>query len=327
MQSLRNLLFPFSILYDGITRTRNWAFDNGYLTQETFDTPVIAVGNLSTGGTGKTPMIEWLIEHFKGNRIAVLSRGYGRETKGYIEIENHHTAAQVGDEPLQIKLKYNDAIVNAVCEKRVDGIRELLKNHSIDIILLDDAFQHRYVKASHYILLTSYDRLYSNDYLLPAGNLRESRKGANRAHTIVVTKCPENLSQAEMDSMIQQLKPLKNQKVYFSTIEYEKRVSQSNRSILLDELKFDKITAVTGIAKPAPFINFLKKQFEVEHLEYGDHHRFRESEIDIIAAQDIVITTEKDYTRLSPWDLPKVYYLPMKIRFLGEEPQFIVLDN
>lgn len=320
MQSLRNLLFPFSILYDGITRARNWAFDNGYLTQEAFDIPIIAVGNLSTGGTGKTPMIEWLIEHFKGKRIAVLSRGYGRETNGYIEIGNHHTAAQVGDEPLQIKLKYGDAIVSAVCEKRVDGIKELLKNHSIDIILLDDAFQHRYVKASHYILLTSYEKLYSNDYLLPAGNLRESRKGANRAHTIVVTKCPDHLSQVEKDSMTQQLKPLKGQKVYFSTIEYGERICQSSESILLDKLKLDKITAVTGIAKPAPFINFLKKQFDVKHLEYGDHHRFRESEIDNIAAQDIVITTEKDYTRLSPWDLPKVYYLPMKIKFLGEEP-------
>lgn len=320
MQSLRKLLFPFSVLYDGVTRVRNWAFDKGYLMQHSFDIPIIAVGNLSTGGTGKTPMIEWLIEHHQGKRIAVLSRGYGRDTKGYIEINENHTAAQVGDEPLQIKLKYGDIITSAVCEKRVNGIEQLLKDHKLDVILLDDAFQHRYVKASHYILLTSYDKLYSNDYLLPAGNLRESRKGANRAHTIVVTKCPDCISESEMKLITQRLHPLSNQKVYFSTIVYDEKIYQSGKSMSLVHMRFDSVTAVTGIAKPAPFINHLEKYFTVNHLEYSDHHRFRESEIKTIASHKVVVTTEKDFTRLSQWKLQNVYYLPIKVKFKGDAP-------
>ncbi|MBF4984972.1 tetraacyldisaccharide 4'-kinase [Nonlabens mediterrranea] len=321
MQSLRNLLFPFSVLYDGVTRVRNWAFDNHYIKQQSFDIPIIAVGNLSTGGTGKTPMIEWLIEHHHEKRVAILSRGYGRETTGYIEINKNHTASQVGDEPLQIKLKYGDSITSAVCEKRVDGIEKLLKDHSLDIILLDDAYQHRYVKANCYILLTSYDRLYVDDYLLPAGNLRESRRGAGRAHIIVVTKCPDNISIKEMDSIRQKLNPLTHQNVYFSTISYDEKVHNLNNSIALDHINHQRITAVTGIAKPLPFVRFLEKRFKVDHLQYSDHHRFRESEINTIDAQNFVITTEKDYTRLSQWNLPNVYYLPMRMKFIGSSPE------
>ena len=197
MQDLRLILYPFSILYDGITSLRNWAFDTGILDQKEFDIPIIVVGNLSTGGTGKTPMIEYLIDHLVGKRIGVLSRGYGRKTNGYIEVSMGDLAYKVGDEPLQIKRKFQDLIVSAVCERRVEGIEHLLKDHNLDVILLDDAYQHRQVKASHYILLTSYDQLYVNDYLLPSGNLRESRKGARRAKTIVVTKCPSSITKVE----------------------------------------------------------------------------------------------------------------------------------
>lgn len=321
MQSLRNLLYPLSVLYDGVTRVRNWAFDYGFLSQESFDIPIIAVGNLSTGGTGKTPMIEWLINHYKGKRIAVLSRGYGRQTKGFIEINKNHTAGQVGDEPLQIKSKFGDLIVSAVCEKRVDGINKLLKTHSLDVILLDDAFQHRQVKASHYILLTSYFTPYYSDVVLPAGNLREARKGAQRAHTIIVTKCPEGLSEEQREVIVNKIRPLSHQQVCFSTIEYDPAVRQLNRELLLKEINVNKVTAVTGIANPAPFVNFLEKSFEVEHLEFGDHHRFRESEVNIIKQQEIVITTEKDYTRLSQWELANVYYLGMKNNFIGKGPE------
>jgi len=321
MQLLRNLLFPFSILYDGVTKIRNWTFDKGILSQKQFDVPVIAVGNLSTGGTGKTPMIEWLIEYYKGKKIAVLSRGYGRKTTGFIELSNFHIADEVGDEPLQIKLKYGNLITSAVCEKRVDGIEKLLEKHELDIILLDDAYQHRHVKASHYILLTSYDKPYYIDYLLPTGNLRESRKGASRAQTIIITKCPADISLEERKVIIEQINPLSHQQVCFSTIDYDVMIKNNNKQFLLSDLSFQKITVVTGIAKPAPFINFLKERFIVEHLEYGDHHRFRESEIEIIKQQEIVITTEKDYTRLAQLELSNVYFIGMKTKFIGDMPK------
>ncbi|MGJ8684994.1 MAG: tetraacyldisaccharide 4'-kinase [Nonlabens sp.] len=320
MQLLRNLLFPFSVLYDGITTARNWAFEKGYLKQESFDVPVIVVGNLSTGGTGKTPMIEWLVNHHQGKKIAVLSRGYGRKTSGFIEINDSHTALEVGDEPLQIKNKFGDSIVSAVCEKRVDGIQKLLSDHSLDLILLDDAYQHRHVKASHYILLTSFDKPYYNDYLLPTGDLRESREGANRAHTIIVTKCPVDISDDEKAAIIKKIKPQPSQQVCFSTIAYDEVLISKDSQIEWNDVTFNSITAVTGIAKPAPFIDFLEKRFDVEHIEYGDHHRFRESEINDIKKKKMVITTEKDYTRLSSHELSNVYYVRMKMQFLGKKP-------
>lgn len=320
MQSLRKLLFPFSVLYDGVTRVRNWAFDKGILNQESFDIPVIAVGNLSAGGTGKTPMIEWLVNHYEGKKIAVLSRGYGRTTTGFIEINDVHTAQDVGDEPLQIKTKFGNAIVSAVCEKRVDGIKKLMKSHALDLILLDDAYQHRHVKASQYILLTSYSNPYYNDLILPAGNLRESSKGAKRAHNIIITKCPADITKEKRDEITNRIKPLSHQKVYFSKIVYDTVLKNNNRQIPLNKLTSSKITVVTGIANPASFINFLKERFEVNHLQYGDHHRFRESEINIFKKHEIIITTEKDYTRLLPWYLNNVYYLEMKMKFVGAAP-------
>lgn len=319
MQELRLLLYPFSILYDGVTSLRNWAFDKGILDQKEFDVPIIAVGNLSTGGTGKTPMIEYLIDSYKGQRIAVLSRGYGRKTSGYIELSIDDTPEKVGDEPLQIKRKFQDLIVSAVCEKRVDGIQRLLKDHSLDVILLDDAFQHRHVKASHYILLTSYDRLYVNDFLLPAGNLRESRSGADRAQSIIVTKCPEHISTAERNTIKQRLNLESNQKLYFSFIGYSNILYGINENIELIALKGKKVTVVTGIANPKPFIHFLQDQLNVEHLEFKDHHSFSEVEIREIKNKNLIITTEKDFVRLRKYDLSNVFYLPIKIRFIGDE--------
>ncbi|WP_438962393.1 tetraacyldisaccharide 4'-kinase [Nonlabens sp.] len=320
MESLRKLLVPFSVVYDVVTRVRNWAFDNGILKQETFDIPIIAVGNLSTGGTGKTPMIEWLINHHKGKKIAVLSRGYGRSTTGFIELNNLHTAQEVGDEPLQIKSKFGNTIVSAVCEKRADGIKRLMAAHTLDLILLDDAYQHRYVKASHYILLTSYSNLFYDDLILPAGNLRESSAGVKRAQTIIVTKCPVDISKAEMETIKHKIAPLSYQRVHFSKITYHSALKNDYEELPLDKVAFSEVTAVTGIAKPAPFISFLKEKFKVEHLVYGDHHRFRESEINIFKKRKIIITTEKDYKRLAPWNLTNVYYLEMRMEFINSQP-------
>lgn len=320
MQELRLLLYPFSILYDGIISLRNWAFDIGILDQKEFDIPIVAVGNLSTGGTGKTPMIEFLINHYKGKRVAVLSRGYGRKTSGYIELSVEDSPEKVGDEPLQIKRKFQNSIVSAVCEKRVDGIQRLLKDHSLDVILLDDAYQHRHVKASHYLLLTSYDRLYINDYLLPAGNLRESRSGADRAQSVIVTKCPKNLSTSQQDKIEKQLNLFSNQNLYFSYIDYGKLLKGLKKELLLEELKGKEITVVTGIAKPAPFIEFLESKVIVEHLEFNDHHEFTDEEIMQIKSKPIVITTEKDFMRLKSHRLFNVFYLPIETRFIGRSP-------
>jgi tetraacyldisaccharide 4'-kinase len=320
MQELRLLLYPFSVLYDGITSLRNYAFDKGILEQKEYDIPIIAVGNLSTGGTGKTPMIEFLIRYFTGKKIGVLSRGYGRTSSGYIELSENDLPERVGDEPLQIKRKFKDSIVSAVCEKRVDGIERLLKEHQLEVILLDDAFQHRYVKASHYVLLTSYDLLYVDDYVLPAGNLRESRRGAGRAQTIIVTKCPAGISTIEMNEVKIKLKLLPGQQVYFSYIGYSKVLQGVDHKIHLDELKGKEVAVVTGIAKPKPFLKHLNNFIKIEHLHYADHHHFTLEEVETIRNKKIVITTEKDFMRLKKYQLKNLYYLPIQTAFVGEEP-------
>lgn len=193
MKLLRFLLFPFAVLYDIITRVRNWFFNLGILKSTSFNIPVIAVGNLSVGGTGKSPQIEYLIRLLKDDyNIAVLSRGYKRKTEGFQIVNDAHTAEDVGDEPLQFYKKFKTAITVAVDADRTNGIQQLLqRNNPPKIVLLDDAYQHRKVTASSYILLTKYNDLFVDDFLLPTGNLRESRRGAKRAKVIVVTKCPE----------------------------------------------------------------------------------------------------------------------------------------
>ena len=194
MKVLRFILFPFAILYDFVTRIRNFFFNTGIFHQTSFKTPVIVVGNLSVGGTGKTPQIEYLIRLLKNNfKTAVLSRGYKRETKGFVLLNENHVAIDVGDEPLQYFQKFKNIDV-AVCANRVKGITNLIKSNTPEVILLDDAFQHRKVKGSFYILLTKFDDLFMDDFLLPMGRLRESREGAKRADVILVTKCPERFN-------------------------------------------------------------------------------------------------------------------------------------
>ncbi|MGB3590468.1 MAG: tetraacyldisaccharide 4'-kinase [Nonlabens sp.] len=318
MQQLRLLLFPIAIIYDLVTRLRNWLFDNGIKHRQAFNIPVIAVGNLSTGGTGKTPMVEYLVTMQLDKKVAVLSRGYGRKTSGYREVTMNSTAAQVGDEPLQIKRKFGDAIMVAVCEKRVDGIRQLIADYPSDIMLLDDAYQHRYVKASYYILLTSYDRPFYSDYVLPAGNLREARKGYQRAQSIVVTKCPPDLSNVDQQFIIKRIDPLPGQQIYFSYIKYGKKLLSINGVRELNDLSGKEVTIITGIAKPQPFIDHLNKWLIVDHLQYSDHHHFTTSEIELFKSKDILITTEKDFMRLIDHQIPQLFYLPMEIAFIGD---------
>lgn len=322
MKLLRKLLFPFSLLYGGITALRNYFYDKGWFKSKRYDLPVVCVGNLSTGGTGKSPMIEFLIEFLKDDyQLAVLSRGYKRKTSGFIEVLENSTAEEVGDEPLQFKQNFPNIRV-AVCANRQEGIEKL--KTKADVILLDDAFQHRKVNASLNILLTPFYDLYLNDYSLPTGNLREFRRGAKRADIIVVTKCPEGVPYAEMQEIQHDLKPLEHQKVYFSKIGYEDLIYGPSETLSLYYLQDKSFTLVTGIANPKPLVDFLKrKQFDFTHVRFPDHHNFSSSEVDKLKKNEIILTTEKDYMRLQP-KLGKfaIYYLPIKTLILREQEEF-----
>jgi len=322
MNKLRKILFPFSILYDGVTRFRNCLYENGILKSEKFDLPVICVGNLNVGGTGKSPMIEFLIKHLtKEHKIAVLSRGYKRKTKGFLKVHLTHNAPEVGDEPLQFKKKFPKVTV-AVDADRRNGIKNL--KNTVDVILLDDAFQHRKVKPSYTILLTAYESLYTDDLLLPAGNLRETANEAQRAHCIVVTKCPKNLSGAERQKIQKKLKPNSQQQLYFSAIAYAEAVENASESIKLTEFVEQKFTLVTGVANPKPLVNYLKnRNLDFEHLAFPDHHNFSDRELEQLNQKALLITTEKDFVRLESSITSKLYYLPIEVEFLENEVAFV----
>lgn len=331
MKLLRFLLFPFAVLYDVITRVRNWFFNVGVLKSTSFEIPVIAVGNLSVGGTGKSPQIEYLMRLLKGNyRIAVLSRGYKRKTKGFQIVSDTHTAEDVGDEPLQFYKKFKENVIVAVDANRTNGIQQLLQSKNPpEIVLLDDAFQHRKVTASSYILLTKYNDLFVNDFLLPTGNLRESRRGAKRASVIVVTKCPENLSKSEQEKIVRKLNPKPYQKVFFTTIAYDENL-KGTEELAISDLKDKEVLLVTGIANPKPLLNFLKeKEVSFKHLNFPDHHNFTQQDISTIkktfdelpSEQKIMLTTEKDYMRLEG-KVDNLNYISIKSDFINSKKEF-----
>lgn len=314
MNIIRVLLFPIVPLYYLVTWFRNLFYDLGYYKSKSYDFPIIAVGNLSTGGTGKTPMVEYLINLLKDNmQLATLSRGYGRKTKGFLLASDKSTADSIGDEPYQFYNKFKDTILVAVDEDRQHGISELRHlEHQPETIILDDAYQHRKVKAGFYILLTSYDSLFTQDWLLPTGDLREPRSGAKRAHVIVVTKCPPNLSDKEKQKITAKLKPRPYQEVYFGSIEYSGNVYSETEIKSLSDLK--EFTLITGIANPKPLVSYLNRlECSFNHLQFSDHHHFTEQEIIDFENLDCILTTEKDFMRLRihPSIKDKIFYLPI----------------
>ena len=323
---LRKLLFPFAILYGWITAIRNFLYDKGILKSFSFPIPTITVGNLSVGGTGKSPQIEYLIrllsEHYK---IATLSRGYKRKSEGFVLADANASAEVLGDEPFQFYSKFPNIQV-AVDANRKNGIEQLLaQDLKPEIILLDDAFQHRKVKAGFYILLTSFGDLFADDFMLPTGNLREGRHGAKRANVIVVTKCPSNLSVERQQEIRNKLKLRDHQELYFSFIDYDDFAYSENGKIAVSELKSEDKLLLAGIAKPKPFFDYLKNEND-EILEFPDHHHFSESEISEISEKakgKRIITTEKDYVRLknSIFNGP-LFYLPIKSRFIQNSNDF-----
>lgn len=321
MKLIRIILFPIVPIYFVVTWLRNWMYDVGLKTSKSYDFPVICVGNLSTGGTGKSPMIEYLIRLLKDEKsIASLSRGYKRKTEGFVLADDNASVKTIGDEPFQFYKKFDDIMV-AVDADRQNGIEKLMAlKDKPEVILLDDAFQHRKVKAGFNILLTSYNQLYCNDIVLPTGNLREPRSGAKRAQVIVVTKCPDNLTTVDKDRISKRLKLDNSQCVYFSTINYSDCVISLKNKLKLENLP--KFTLVTGIANAEPLVNYLTNLgLKFDHLEYPDHYNFRTSDIDTLTTKDLILTTEKDFVRLSVNTSLKsnLYYLPINISIDNED--------
>jgi tetraacyldisaccharide 4'-kinase len=321
---LRKILLPFAVLYGLVMRLRNFLYDQGLFKSFGFNVPIIAVGNLSMGGTGKTPQIEYLIRLLSDKyRIATLSRGYKRHSKGFLLADANATAALLGDEPFQFHQKFPNVRV-AVDADRKNGIEQLLAlNEKPEVILLDDAFQHRRVKAGFYILLTAYGDLFSDDFTLPTGNLREPKIGAKRANMIIVTKCPESISDLAIESIRRKLKT--TQPVYFSTIAYDDSVYSRDNIVPVDEIRGQQKLLLAGIAKPEPFFAYLQGENDAI-LRFADHHHFTETDLINIKqqAQDkMIVTTEKDYVRLKG-QLPaaQLFYLPIKTAFVQDQPNF-----
>ena len=331
MSILRILLFPFSILYGLITYFRNKFYDLGWFKSTSFDIPIISVGNLSMGGTGKTPHIEYLIRLLKDDyKITTLSRGYGRKTKGFFIADNLTNAQDIGDEPMQFHQKFPDINV-AVDGDRVEGVNKILNSDiSTDVILLDDAFQHRRIKPGFQILLTPFDDLYSDDWVFPMGRLREFTMGKSRADIVVVTKCPDSLTKEEVSDIHDKLEIEENQELFFSKIVYDNVIYGNNNQLDFNDLRDYKVLLVTGIANPDPLIKHLKSyDLRFKHLKFADHHDFTDHDISKIdssfvslgSGKKVVLTTEKDYVRISTSSIHKsnLMYLPISVDFLNDD--------
>lgn len=335
MEFLKLLLYPFAFLYGVGIAVRNWFYDSGTLPSAEFDRSVIVIGNLSIGGTGKTPMIEYLVRLLKEKfPVATLSRGYKRHTTGFIIADKESTSHQIGDEPLQFKKKFPELLV-AVDENRKNGIQQLLvKFPEMKVLLLDDAFQHRRVKPGFSILLSDYGKMFYDDYLLPVGTLREWRAGKKRADIIIATKCPDNLTPVEKRIILKKINPEPHQHVLFSHIRYGEPIPvfASPLSPLLQE----RGTAIllTGVSNPRPLEDFLlSKKLKVISLVYPDHHEYTLVEANqliekfqnIPGTNKFIITTEKDAMRLDKPGLVEVlhklpiYYIPIETTFDAKE--------
>lgn len=291
-------LAPLSWVYAAIMDIRNWMFTNGWLREREFEVETICVGNLAVGGTGKTPHCEWLVQQLlaDGRRVAILSRGYGRSTRGYLEANPEATASEVGDEPLQMFHRFEPRVIVAVCEDRCQGLEQLQLHHpDVDVVVLDDAFQHRYVKPHHRVLLSDYSRPYYKDHVLPWGRLREKQIGARRAEVIIVSKCPTHITEAERESITRQIKPSGHQRVFFTTMTYEPlpELTQSDTC---------SIVLLSGIAHPEPFFEHFCSKHVHATLRFPDHHNFTPHDlarIEHVAAEaDYLVTTDKDFARL-----------------------------
>ncbi|MEQ9374857.1 MAG: tetraacyldisaccharide 4'-kinase [Imperialibacter sp.] len=337
MQLLRVLLAaPFSFVWLCITNIRNALYDLGVLRSTVFSVPVICVGNLSVGGTGKTPTINYLIAYLLSmdKNVAVVSRGYGRETKGFFVVGEQSTAESVGDEPLLFFKRWAGKVVVAVGEKRVTAIKSIREKYpKLDVILMDDGFQHRAVRPSTSMLLTSFQNPFYRDFIMPSGSLREGRRWARRADIIVVTKSPEKMSQGKKDEMRAKIQTYAQvgTPVFFCSIQYGRPVSfgkegERNKRVFL----------ITGIANPVPLLDYLKIEgIEVlKHWERADHFAYNDQEMEKIvdeyqnSGNCVILTTEKDYVKMSNpkfqqyLDSAPFFYIPIEFSFSKEKENF-----
>lgn len=348
---MKYIVYPFALIYGIIISIRNIFFDVGILRSEKFPLWVISIGNLSVGGTGKSPHTEYIAnllegidkEKFSFNNIATLSRGYGRNTNGFRLVNESDNAKEVGDEPLQLKKRLKDVYV-AVDENRAHGIKTLLElNPQLKLTILDDAFQHRYVKRDVSILLTSYYQPFYNDSVLPTGRLREPRRGYRRANIIIVTNTPPNISVKEKETIVKKINPRRKQKVFFSNVIYQ---SLAPVYICNDKVpvinKTYSILLFTGIANAQGLYNHLTEiARDVNHISFPDHYIFQPSDIskiikhynNITNPNKLIVTTEKDAMRLYANDLSSqfknipVYYLPIQVKVNEEEELKSILTN
>lgn len=331
------VLLPASKLYGGITYMRNKFFDINLLKSVSFDIPVITVGNIAVGGTGKTPHVEYLVERFRRKRkVAVLSRGYRRKTKGFIMAGRTSTPTDIGDESYQIYHKFKGEVTVAVCEDRVAGIRELMRlEPDIGMIILDDAFQHRYVKPTVSIVITEYNHPLNEDHMLPYGRLREPARGINRADVVVVSKCPTGMTPWDYRETVNHYNLFPSQELFFSRYAYQPLQpvfpDVATTVPYLDWLtESDSVLAIAGIGNPRPFVRYLKSfDAKVKVDIFADHHQYTRKDIDYIldrykrmkGSQRIIVTTEKDAVRLAanpyfPHELKAfTFYLPIEVEF------------
>jgi tetraacyldisaccharide 4'-kinase len=309
---------------------RNLFYDKGWIRSTQFTIPVVVVGNLNTGGTGKTPAVELLVRLLKNkHKIATLSRGYGRKTSGYLEAAETSTARDTGDEPLQFKKKF-PGITVSVCEDRVTGLKRILEDHpGTNAVILDDAFQHRRVKAGLNILLTAWNDPFYNDHVLPAGNLREFTSGKKRADIIIFAKCPRNISDAEKREAIESVSPRPGQEIFFSYLRYG-ILTECFGTGQIQPSKDTSVLLVTGIAQAAPLAGFVSTLFgKMEHLDFDDHHIYETGDFEAIrlnyqnlpGKKKIILTTEKDAMRFEKEDLDGLpfYYIPIEAAIMEEE--------
>jgi tetraacyldisaccharide 4'-kinase len=335
------LLFPFAVIYGIITSLRNLLYDWKFLKSKSVDIHTICVGNLAVGGTGKTPHVEYLINILQNDfKIAILSRGYKRKTSGFIQATNLSTAFDIGDEPLQYKTK-NPQIEVCVDANRVNGIKKILEfPEPPKVVILDDAFQHRALNCELKIVISEYNNLYLNDCMMPAGYLRESKKGIERADIIIVSKTPDKTTAIEIRNVIKDLKPLAHQQLFFTWLKYGELKGFQNPTDTIDTLNDlfrYRIVAFTGIGNPQPMITYLKEYAsDVKHIQFPDHHRFTIQDIADVRAQldaieggnKIVVTTEKDAMRLRGTDLQDIantlplYVLPIEVDFKDKTQEF-----
>lgn len=331
MKFFRFLLFPFALLYGLVIFVRHSLFDLGILPSKSYEIPIIGVGNISVGGTGKTPMVEYLIEMLADEyKTATLSRGYKRKSKGFLIANQFSDVIDIGDEPLQYYQKFSNKITVAVDKDRREGIENLIQNDpNLNLIILDDSFQHRYVKPGLNILLTDYYNLYTNDHLIPVGRLRDLKHAAKRADIIIITKTDKVMSPILSRGLERMIKPLPHQKLYFSYLKYGKYMPAPGLDLPMIKKQPSVIVLFTGIANPWPLQDYLiSKCNELVTIEFQDHHNFKKKDIDNILKvfndqfrrNKILLTTEKDMMRLikSTYfsrfkDIP-LYYIPVKMK-------------